>query len=83
MAEIGIIGQAKSMLDTLRSSLKDGRVLATNEVVETRLKVCEGCPKLKTKTYDDGRVWIGCLVCGCGYKRKVSFHGSKCPLGKW
>jgi len=83
VAEMSLIQQAGSILETVRSGLKDGRVLATKEVIETRLAICEACPKLKTKTYPSGKVWVGCLVCGCGYKKKVSFHGSKCPLEKW
>jgi hypothetical protein len=78
MAEIGLVGQAKSILGVLRASLKNGKVLATAELVEERLGVCESCPHLKEK-----RGKFACVKCGCGYKKKVAFHNSECPIGKW
>lgn len=82
MAEMSLVEQAGSILGTIAAGLKDRRVLADEDTVKSRLKICEGCPKLVLKKRR-GREWFACLVCGCGYKRKVSFHGSSCPLEKW
>jgi len=78
VAEIGLIGQAKSILATIRATLKDGHILATPEVIEQRAAICEACPKLRVKK---GK--YACVTCGCGFKRKIAVSGSSCPLGKW
>lgn len=78
MSEIGLIGQALSILGTIRASLKDGKILADRDTVEERLRICTDCPKLRHK---NGK--YSCVTCGCGFKRKIAVHGSSCPLGKW
>jgi len=82
MAEMTVIGQAASLLRTVGKSIKDLTVLAGEDVVKARLTICEACPKLKRKIYPN-KVWMGCLICGCSHKKKVTFHGSRCPIGKW
>jgi len=78
VAEMTLIQQAASILGAMRASLKDGRILATQETIEARAAVCEACPKLRVK---NGK--YACVTCGCGFKRKIAVHGSSCPLGKW
>ena len=78
MAEMNLIEQAASILGTIRATLKDGKILATEEEVQKRAAVCLGCDKLKEK-----RVIYSCVTCGCGFKRKIAVSGSSCPLGKW
>jgi len=82
MAEMSKIEQAKSILSTIGSSLKNKKVLADTATVEQRLAVCEGCPRLSVKE-KRGKTYIYCSVCGCGYKKKVAFSGSACPEGLW
>jgi len=74
--------QAKSIIQAFRVSLKDKKVLSDEDTAQARLAICEGCDKLRMKD-DRGKPWPHCDVCGCGYRRKIAFHGSKCPLGKW
>jgi hypothetical protein len=78
MAEMGLLEQAASILGTIRATLKDGHILATEEVVKQRATVCLGCEKLREK-----RGVYSCVTCGCGFKRKIAVSGSSCPLGKW
>jgi N-methylhydantoinase B/oxoprolinase/acetone carboxylase alpha subunit len=78
MAEIGLIGQARSILSTIRATLKDGHILASPEVVEQRAAICMACPKLREKA---GK--YSCTTCGCGFKRKIAVSASKCPIEKW
>ena len=75
---MSLIEQAGSILQVFRDSLKDRQVLADESVVKERLTVCEACPFLKEKR---GR--FACVKCGCGYKRKIAFHASKCPVERW
>lgn len=73
-----LIEQAGSILGAMRASLKDGRILATEEKIKERAAICMGCDKLRQK---NGK--FACVTCGCGFKRKIAIHGSTCPLGKW
>jgi len=76
--EMTLFQQAGSILGTIRASLMDGRLLATEEMVQARATVCMSCDKLRQKHNK-----FSCVTCGCGFKRKISIHGSACPLGKW
>lgn len=78
MAEMSLKEQAISVLATFKASLKNGKVLASQEEVERRASLCLGCEKLKSKK---GK--YACVVCGCSYRRKIAFSGSNCPIGKW
>jgi hypothetical protein len=53
---------------------KIGRV--SNEVAETRYKICINCPKIVPVTRQ-------CLECGCFMKIKTTLPNAECPLGKW
>ena len=77
-----MVSQAKSIISAIRASVANGKIIADQETVETRLAICEGCPKLILKSYR-GREWYTCKICGCAYKRKVAVSGSSCPLEKW
>lgn len=78
MAEMNLIQQAGSILGTIRASIVDGKLLATEQQVEGRAAICMSCDKLREK---NGK--YSCVTCGCGFKRKISVSGSSCPLGKW
>lgn len=79
MAEMTLLEQAGSILGAIRASLKDGRILASQEKVEERAKVCMACEKLRCGK--NGK--FACVTCGCGFKRKIAIEHSACPLGKW
>jgi len=49
-------------------------VLADDDIIETRSKICETC-----KLLEDGR----CKKCGCVMKVKRTFKAMKCPLELW
>lgn len=78
MAEMSLYEQAKSVLQTFRETLKNKNVLADEQTIQERMKICEGCHYLKRK-----RGAFACAKCGCNYKRKVAFSGSSCPIGEW
>ena len=82
MAEMTLQEQAKSILSVISASIKNKTVLAKMDLIEQRVEVCRGCDKLTAKMVR-GKPWLKCSVCGCGYRKKVAFHNSKCPLGKW
>lgn len=48
--------------------------LAHNEVKESRLETCLGCPFLKGQT---------CTKCGCYALFRASLEKKTCPIGKW
>ena len=48
------------------------------ELHDTRYKICEGCPKLKSK-----RIGKLCGVCGCRLQAKLRVEREVCPLDKW
>jgi len=77
-AEIGLVAQAASLIATVMRSMKDCQIYASKEAVETRAGICQVCPKLREK-----RQVYACTACGCSFQRKITAHGSKCPLGKW
>jgi hypothetical protein len=78
MAEMTLIEQAASILGAIRASIVDGKLLASQDVVEKRAAICMSCEKLREK---NGK--YACVTCGCGFKRKIAVSGSKCPLDKW
>ena len=79
MAEWNALKQAKSMAQTFKESMANCKWLAEPETIAARMEICEACPKLKKGKLN----WRGCIVCGCGYKRKVSAQYTSCPLEKW
>lgn len=79
MVEWSAFKRAKSLLGTLAASMSDMTWTADPEIIAERMEICEGCPKLKIGKND----WRGCVVCGCGYKKKVSAKHASCPLAKW
>lgn len=48
----------------------------SDEVHESRFKVCLECPELTAITHQ-------CKKCGCFMNVKSKLGGAKCPLGKW
>lgn len=46
------------------------------ELIESRLKICNTCPAFKKHTQR-------CSKCGCFMKMKSTLKQAKCPIGKW
>lgn len=49
-------------------------MIASQEVKETRLAICEKCEFNEPPK---------CTQCGCYISKKVLFTLTKCPVGKW
>jgi len=49
---------------------------ATQELSDSRMGVCLGCPELIKLTTQ-------CKKCGCFMAAKTKIEASKCPEGKW
>jgi len=49
---------------------------ATDDLANSRLKICEECDSLIKLTKQ-------CKECGCIMTLKVKLKEAKCPLGKW
>lgn len=68
--------------------IKAGRPKATDEVVEQRFAICQGCELFEAKGPGYGR--CGHPSCGCHLKRvsvkginKLRWADQECPLKKW
>lgn len=70
--------QFKSLMDTVRRTLKSGQVFASDELITERAKICDQCPHLITTS-----TVPTCGKCGCKLRRKILVEGATCPLDKW
>jgi len=68
-----------------------GFATAPQELIKTRLSICEACPNLteatgkfvyKIKLSKTENTAI-CSLCGCVVSRKTTLPGEKCPANKW
>lgn len=48
----------------------------TDEVANTRMSICNGCPELI-------KITSQCKKCGCFMSAKTKLESAKCPVGKW
>lgn len=62
--------------DAFKKALKDGVVVAAEEVIDKRMDLCYRCAAFE-------REQVRCKLCGCFMKTKVRFEAAKCPAGKW
>lgn len=69
------VGLLKTATDSVISGLQGGRILATAELAETRLGICQKCEFLMKTSR--------CAKCGCFVAAKVKAEMSKCPVGNW
>jgi|TARA_B110000438_G_C15784566_1_gene637804 hypothetical protein len=61
---------------------KIGKLWASTEKVEQRLKICDSCEHKVTILKKSLKVDC-CNECGCVLKAKAPFEHFKCPIGKW
>lgn len=61
---------------TAKQGLCGDKVLAENQTVEDRLKICSTCEKFDA-------LEKRCTVCGCFMMIKANLEASNCPDGKW
>jgi hypothetical protein len=64
----------KTILDVLKTAKETGKIKASPELVEKRLKICGFC-----EHYNG----ITCKSCGCIMDIKTALHAAKCPLDRW
>jgi hypothetical protein len=69
----------KSLLNTAKATIKAGPAgIASPELYESRLRICESCPKREAV----GIIWK-CGVCNCLLHLKAGATHSVCPWYKW
>lgn len=56
--------------------LKPSTPRASDEVIESRLNLCQACEHFKQNG-------SRCKLCGCFMKLKTELEKAKCPIGKW
>jgi hypothetical protein len=70
---------------SLKSWIKGGQVIASQDEAGRRWEICKQCPEL---LYDETNPDTGkrdgrCPLCGCFMNVKVHYAIAECPLGKW
>lgn len=68
----------------------------SNDLYQTRLRICGNCPHFNTTTKSCGTLLKGCpklnedecteeekQLCGCHIPTKATYADDACPLGKW
>lgn len=74
VSKFTFLDQAKSLWETATKTIRTGQVLASKELYDQRLSICDKCEFRKD--------WI-CSVCGCQLHLKASMQHSACPKGFW
>ena len=67
---------------TLEGLVKNGELLAPEEVAKQRLEICFSCDKFIAQP-EGSPMPYRCGVCGCGMKVKSRIAVMKCPINKW
>lgn len=62
------------MIQTIQAKIEEMK--APDDVAQTRMQVCQTCPKFK-------QTMKICGACGCYLPAKTKLKGSTCPLNKW
>lgn len=69
-----LVEVTKSMAASLTHLARTGHLAAAPEVIERRIKTCEGCNHFTGQR---------CRSCGCFVPAKAALAAESCPLGKW
>lgn len=64
------------MKQVLVGAVKDKKLLASDDLLRKRLKICGECPHLQLKD-------LACTKCGCRVAYKARLAATKCPVNKW
>ncbi|WP_208560861.1 DUF6171 family protein [Marinilactibacillus kalidii] len=64
----------QNVLESIEEQLSLEVDLASDELKEMRLSVCESCPFFQNQT---------CTKCGCYAMFRASLNYKNCPIGKW
>ena len=65
-----------SVKRTIETFIEEGRIMASPEVREKRLKICSSC-RFMNDTH------TRCKACGCYVELKSSLYSERCPMGYW
>lgn len=65
---------AFSFTNVVSEAFKTGKVIASKELIQTRMAKCNSC---------EFRYSDRCSECGCVLAYKVGLQAEKCPRGKW
>lgn len=65
---------AFSFINVVGEAFKTGKLMASKELIESRMAHCSSCPFRK-----DSR----CAKCGCVLTYKVGLAAESCPKGAW
>lgn len=74
------ITKIKNFSKAVKQHIKTGQKKCTQEQIDKRYSICEGCPFFKDKT---------CTKCGCNVNKelkllnKLALADQECPVGKW
>ena len=60
--------------DVTNFARKNGRVIASDEIVKARIETCNQCQYMVAGV---------CSMCGCHLRLKIKLESQKCPQGKW
>jgi len=69
-------GLLKVAADTVVNGVQGEPILATEELVQTRLSICQACEFFSSEN-------SRCTKCGCFMLAKTKLQVSKCPVNKW
>ncbi len=69
-----IVERGFNLLGAVGDFISDGLETCTKEEYESRLKICEPCPKRENNT---------CTICTCNLKLKAAMKSQHCPIKKW
>ena len=64
-----------TLLDIASDLISGDLEIASPDVAEQRITICNGCEILNTIRQ--------CTACGCMVDLKTKLHKSECPLGYW
>ncbi len=71
---------AKTLAESMKSWVRNGFKLATEEQLTERMNICKACPHWDGEALaSTGR----CLKCGCSTQAKLRLAHEKCPLDLW
>ena len=68
------IEQIKSVVGVVAESVKIGKLLASDDIRNTRTEICKSCDQNNSDR---------CEACGCNLLLKIRVAASSCPLKKW
>lgn len=74
--EPNIFQMGRNLASSLARELRSGgKPSVSEEEIQKRLAICEGCEFLRNGTR--------CTKCGCVMKFKARLNTGECPIGKW